>query len=204
MSDASSIPALTSLAQEMIGSYVLLLRKWNSVINLVGASTDQDIWERHVNDSVQVFHVKKNWSGVYLDIGSGGGLPGIPCAILCKANNCDVSTVLIESDARKCAFLRTVSHQLDLNVTVLNQRIEQAQPVNADIVTARALSKLETLLDFTNYHRTRDGISIFPKGESWYEEVTEAKKKYQFDLKTHDSITRPGAKILEVGRIERV
>ena len=103
-----------SVSRETIDDLDVLvhhLKKWNKTINLVGKSTVEDVWPRHILDSAQVWQLRPKSLGKWVDLGSGGGFPGLVLAILAKTEAPDVVFHLIESDARKCAFLRNVSRE---------------------------------------------------------------------------------------------
>ena len=121
------------------------LLKWNPKINLVSKSSLQDIWTRHIVDSAQVFllaedHISKEEDSNWLDIGSGGGFPGLVIAILAAERATRLSVTLIESDKRKAAFLRTAARECGVRVKVISNRIEKVDPQNADFLSARALA----------------------------------------------------------------
>ena len=133
-------------------------------------------------------------------MGSGGGLPGIVIAIA----SADTPTVfsLVESDQRKCAFLRTVVRELRLkNVRVLPQRIEVLAPLAAGHISARALAPLPSLVSYVKRHLKPDGHAWLMKGESWPAEVDAARQTWQFDLTPYASKTREGAAILKLSNI---
>ena len=100
-----------------------LTAKWTVKINLIAKSTIPDIWNRHIIDSAQVFQYAESPQH-WVDIGSGGGFPGIVMAILAKEHAPETKFTLIESDARKCTFLRTAARELGLNLYAITQRIE--------------------------------------------------------------------------------
>ena len=93
---------------DRLHAYADLVRRWNPRINLVAASTLSDLWERHVVDSMQVFDHADRTATTWADLGSGGGLPGIVCAILALELMPDCSFTLVESDKRKAAFFACV------------------------------------------------------------------------------------------------
>ncbi|WP_298968826.1 16S rRNA (guanine(527)-N(7))-methyltransferase RsmG [uncultured Roseobacter sp.] len=180
-----------------------LLKKWNTKINLVSKSSISDAWERHINDSLQVYHHAGD-EIVWSDIGSGGGLPGLVVAILAKEFHPDRHVTMVESDIRKSTFLRTVIRELDLKASVLVSRIEQTTPMSAEILSARALADLDQLLRYAEIHLTPSGRAFFFKGETWEKEVETARKSWSFDLVAHKSKTNPNAAILEVKDIHLV
>lgn len=181
-----------------------LLRKWNPRINLVSKSTLEDLWQRHIRDSAQVFSQDENRSGSWVDIGSGGGFPGLVVAILNAGENYPRSVTLIESDLRKCTFLRTVLRETGVKGTVLNERIEKVEPWNADILSARALADLSMLLGFADQHLSSSGTALFPKGINWKNELQDAQKTWSFKYESIKSNTQEGAVILKIRDIHRV
>lgn len=183
--------------------FAALLKKWNPHINLVSKNSLEVLWPRHILDSVQVFRCTKP-HGHWLDLGSGGGLPGAIVGIMAGTESPDMKITLIESDQRKSTFLRTVARETGVNFTVLSDRIESVTPQSADIVSARALSNLTSLLGFAERHLSPSGVAVFPKGVSWKNEVSEARKQWQFLVDPVTSITESGAVILKVCGVSRV
>ena len=180
-----------------------LVRKWTVKINLISPSTVPDLWERHVIDSVQIYASAPETFEKWVDIGSGGGFPGIVVAILGKEKHPNAVFVLIESDLRKATFLRTAIRELGLSAVVLAERIEQAAPQGADVVSARALSTLSTLLPFVERHLNPNGYAILHKGKKARDEVAEARISWRFALEESPSLTDLDAQILVVKRIVR-
>lgn len=188
---------------ERLQIFERLVQKWNPKINLVSRSSLENIWDRHILDSIQVFRSVSS-SLKWIDLGSGGGFPGIVVGILARDESPDTHVVLIESDQRKCAFLRTAVRETDINCTVLSERIEQAPPQNADVLSARALASLSDLLPFCERHLAKGGIALFPKGVTWKSEVAEAEQSWRFDVEPIASVTEPGAVILKIKGATRV
>ena len=184
--------------------YVRLLEKWNKSINLISNSTSYDIWSRHIIDSAQLWPLRPRDARSWVDLGSGGGLPGIPLAILAREFDPDATFTLMESDQRKCAFLTTAIQNLALNARVVTARIEEHPPENADVVTARALAPLTPLLDHCARHVAPTGTILLLKGRSTDAELTEARKFWTFDLTRMPSVTDPEAVLLRIGALARV
>ncbi len=187
---------------ERLEQFVALVRKWNPRINLIAKSTVDEIWERHIRDSLQVFDVAPRGDR-WVDIGSGGGFPGVVAAIAAKGAAPDLRFTLIESDQRKCAFLRTASRELGLNIEVLAQRIEAAPPQSADILSARALASLSDLLEHAERHLAADGTALFQKGANWEKEVEEARQAWTFRYDAIKSQTNEAAVILKIEGVSR-
>ena len=184
-------------------AYADEILKWNPKINLISRSTVANIWQRHIEDSVQVFFPDQK-TRKWVDIGSGAGLPGLVVAILAKTESPKTQVTLIESDQRKGAFCRSVIRKLDLNAKVLSERIESAPSQGADIVSARALAPLSSLMSYANLHLKTDGFAIFQKGAGWEAEVEEALANWRFTVEKRPSRTESAAVILTIGDIIRV
>lgn len=189
---------------ERLEAYSELLKKWNPKINLVSKSTLDEIWTRHIIDSVQLFDLVPRDAQNWADLGSGGGFPGLVVAILSKELAPDRKVTLVESDQRKCAFLRTVARETDCKVTVIADRIEQISPLKADVVSARALSNLSTLLGFAKHHLGAEGTCLFPKGATWEKEIEDARDSWRFDVEAIKSETSDTAVILRINEITHV
>lgn len=186
---------------ERLEVYVSLLKKWSPRINLVSRNTLDDIWDRHIRDSLQVIEAAENCTGHWVDIGSGGGLPGLVVALSGSETR---AVTLIESDTRKATFLRTVLRETGIKATVIADRIETAAPQDATILSARALAVLPVLLDHCTRHLAPEGTAIFPKGISWRNELEDARKSFSFTCDKFKSKTQDGAVILRIGAISRV
>lgn len=187
---------------DRLAKFSALALKWNPAINLIAKSTIADIENRHIIDSAQLYDLAGDFEH-WVDLGSGGGFPGIVVAIIGSEKNPDARFTLVESDARKCEFLRHASRMLDLNTQVMNARIEAIDPLDADVVSARALASLDLLCGFFARHRAGRGIGLFPKGAAAAEELELARKTWNLDYRSHKSITDPSAVILEVRDLSR-
>ena len=197
-------PDLDGDTEAALKRFQCLVLRWSESINLVSSPDRQHIWNRHILDSVQMFHVKQNWGPVYLDVGSGGGFPVVPLAVLLRANGGDTRVISVESDLRKAAFLRAASRELGLCIEVIAKRVEDIAPLGANTITARAVSNLSTLLAMVQGHLAHGGTALFPKGQSWQKEVLEARANWSFDLREHTSMTHGDSRILEVSNLHSI
>lgn len=136
-------------------------------------------------------------------MGSGGGFPGLVVAILAKELKADLRVTLVESDLRKATFLRQAASALDLEVSVLSKRIENVEPLGADVVSARAVAPLSDLIGFAKLHAASTGTAIFPKGVRYEEELAEARGSWVFDVDIQPSLSEGGAAILVIRNIHR-
>ena len=184
--------------------YEKLLFKWNAKINLVSKSTLDNFWNRHVLDSAQFLSSVGEKAGKWVDLGSGGGLPGLVVAILSDEIEPVNKLFLVEADVRKAVFLKTVCRELGLKVEVYNNRIEELPPMSANIVSARALAPLKTLCLYAKNHLEKDGVAVFAKGENWKSELVEAQKKWIFSYEAVKSTLHEGSVVLVLRGIKSV
>lgn len=186
---------VVSRETELLETYAALLRKWNPAINLIAPNTVAEIETRHIADAKQLAEISADAAASWVDLGSGGGLPGLVVAI----SKPDCLVTLVESDQRKAAFLRNAVREMSLkNVTILSARIEAVDRLDAANVSARALAPLPQLMAYVDRHLVSDGVAWLMKGRNWQAEVAEARKTWQFHLKAHSSITERDAAILEI------
>lgn len=190
--------------QGKLDHLVALLAKWSPRINLVSRTTLEDSWTRHILDSAQVFSVPEVHSGHWADFGSGGGFPGLVVAILAQELAPDLKVTLVESDQRKSVFLRTALRETKVDAQILNERIEKVSPLQADVISARALADLTVLLAFADRHMSKTGRAVFLKGANWKKELEAARESWKFDCAERKSITDPNAVVLSIGALTHV
>lgn len=182
-------------------SFMQLMQKWQKVQNLVSRETPGDLWDRHILDSLQLLPLIGDSEGRLniLDIGSGGGFPAIPLAIALKER--EFSMQLIESNSRKCAFLRAAAREFDLPVTVHTARIEALDPQEIgriDLFTSRALAPMPLLLSYIHRFWQPDARALLHKGREFGEELKSADSDWLYDVLKHQSATDKDGVILEI------
>lgn len=178
-------------------NYVSLLLKWNPKINLIGPATEPDVWTRHIEDSLQVVTLIEPSVKTLVDLGSGGGLPGLVIAIARP----ELQVTLVEQDQRKAAFLTEAKARLELhNVTVVADDISRHHG-QYEVVTARALASLDKLLGMAKKLMGAGGICLFPKGEAYASELAQAAATHDFRHKLVPSTTLQGAAILVISNL---
>lgn len=187
-----------------LAEYAALLRAWNPKINLVSKQTLADLETRHLADSAQLLALAPAEATTWADLGSGGGFPGLVVAILAAEQRPALRVTLVESDQRKAVFLRAVAQRTAVPVTVLAERIESVPPLKSDVLSARALAPLTSLLDHAHRHLRAGGTALFPKGANWRVEVDEALERWRFRCENLPSATSPEGAILRIGDIHRV
>ena len=186
---------------EKLDAYVALIARWTKKINLIGPGTLSSAWDRHILDSAQTVLLTGDSNVSLADFGSGAGFPGMVLAILRQGQGFVDEVHLIESDQRKATFLRTVAREIELSLTVHAKRIELLDPLNADVVVARALAPLSDLLKFAHRHSHDKTKAIFLKGQGVNEEIRSALVNWSFTYHLHQSITNSNAWIIELGDI---
>lgn len=187
---------------EKLELYERLLIQWQKVINLVAPTTIHQIWQRHFADSAQLVALVPK-AKLWADLGSGGGFPGLVIAIMI-ANQKECRVHLIESNARKCAFLSEVARQTGAPACVHNLRIADAAASGVvpavDVVTARALAPLDRLLGLALPFFGNASSALFLKGREAGVEVADARKRWTFHLEIHPSISDRQGQILQIGK----
>jgi 16S rRNA (guanine527-N7)-methyltransferase len=175
-----------------------LVEKWTVRINLISKATTQEVWNRHIIDSAQIFSLAPSSARSWADLGSGGGFPGLVVACLAAERNPGLQITLVESDQRKCVFLRYAASQLDLSPKIRDERIEETDPIAADIVSARALAPLAPLCAYAHRHLTPTGFALFHKGAQYRSELPDAERHWHFRLTPIQSTTDPAAVIMKL------
>ena len=182
--------------------YSKLLEKWNPAINLVSKTTLKNKWHRHFLDSAQLWQHLPNYAKTLVDIGSGAGFAGLVLAIIALEKKPLLKFVLIESDTRKCAFMRNVSRETGVDINILTNRIEKVEGLQADIVTARALATVSQLLTYTKNILKDGGTCLFLKGDTYANEIDEAKEFWRFTIKEIQSLTHQNGRVLQLTGIK--
>ncbi|MBA3810788.1 MAG: 16S rRNA (guanine(527)-N(7))-methyltransferase RsmG [Caulobacteraceae bacterium] len=184
-----------------VEAFRLMLEAANARSNLVGRSTLPGFWRRHFLDSAQLAWLAPS-ARIWADLGSGAGLPGLVLAILMKGR-AGAHVHLVESVAKRCAFLTRVATALDLPVTIHHARAE-ALALEVDTVTARACAPLTRLLEFAAPTMRPGAAGLFLKGQGVDIEITEARRSWRFDAFCHESLSDPRGRVVSVTGLARV
>lgn len=195
-------PAPTAVSRETadkLDRFLTLVLAWNRTINLVGKQDEAQLRQRHLEDSLALLpHLPEGFERA-IDLGSGGGFPGLVLAIA-TGRHFD----LVEADQRKAAFLREAARITGAPATVHALRIEAARLPPAPLVTARALAPLPTLLAWAAPLLAPGGVCVFPKGRTAGEELTEARRQWHMRVEQWSNPLAPDARILRLSEISRV
>lgn len=197
-SDFASILNVSRETLERLEVFETMLRKWQKTINLVGTRTLDDVWRRHFLDSGQICRLMGDAKTV-VDIGSGGGFPGLVIAIMSGA-----PVTLVEADNRKAAFLREVSRATAADTAVIAGRAESVPATPADAVTVRAVAPLAKLLTLAEPWVRPGGHCYFLKGAAVEDELTDASQIWDIDFNLVPSLSDPTGAILCVKEFHHV
>lgn len=178
--------------------YASLYERWSSRINLTASSTQKDFWRRHVADSAQLVDLAPD-ARHWIDLGSGGGFPGMVIAILLQ-DTPGARVELVESNRKKTAFLQAVKAQCAASAVIHAERIEDitVRIGTPEIVTARALAPLPKLLDMTAIWLQSGARALFHKGRGYAGEIEESHAKWTYDLVIHESRIDAESVILDI------
>lgn len=203
MNSSDQLPAFVSReTKAQLDLYVREVEKWNRKINLVSKATSKSIWKRHILDSIQLFPFVETNTKIWADLGSGAGFPGLVLAILAHQSRPDINFVLVERDVRKSEFLRHVARLTNTRTVVSTDSIESLAPLNADVISARALAPLDKLLSLAYPHLKDSGRCLFLKGKNTKSELTKARTLWHMDVEQYPSATDPEATILKIENIK--
>jgi 16S rRNA (guanine527-N7)-methyltransferase len=180
-----------------------LLLKWQKALNLVSSGSVSEAWERHFIDSLQVLSLVPDDVRSLVDLGSGGGFPGMVLAI--ARSNLDVH--LVDSDQRKVQFLKTVSRETSAPVSVYAERVEKiTENLVVDLVTARGFAPLIKIFEWTqNLAEAQPELRyLLLKGARVEEEIVEAQAQFSFDVERYSSITSADSFILLISNVRKL
>jgi 16S rRNA (guanine527-N7)-methyltransferase len=187
--------------EQRLAAFVDLLDRWRRKTNLIADSTFPSVWTRHIADSAQLIALApdaKRW----LDMGSGAGFPGLVIAIQ-LADIPGATVHCIESDGRKCAFLREAARATGAAAQIHPVRVEAIAPESlgpVDAVTARAFAPLPLTLKLATPWMERGAIAVFPRGESAREQIAALPEATAYAIETLPSVVNPKAAILRLRR----
>ncbi len=183
-----------------------ILIKWQKSINLISKNTIENTWDRHFLDSAQLYKYVKDIEGNIIDFGSGAGFPGMVLAIMSKKN-----IHLVESDHKKCVFLKEIAMLTETDITIHNCRIEDLNFINVDLVTCRALASLKNLIQYVEVFINKSSGEkqkfpkmLFLKGKSYYSEVVELSKIKKISFDEYPSITDKDGRILYISKVDNL
>ena len=184
---------------DLIDNYILKLKKNNQIHNLVGPSTIDIAWDRHVNDSLQLseFMLKKNAS--IIDFGTGAGLPGVILYIFGYTN-----ILLIDSKMKKINFIKEFAHEQKLEIKTICTRIEKIKNQKFDFIICRAFAPLIKLLDYSRFFTKKNTSLLFLKGRNVKKEIEDTKKSFNFNYDLYPSKSEGDGFVLKISKYKKL
>ena len=195
--DIVSILNLNKKQLEKIEFFLTSIVDYNKHTNLIGKSTIENIWDRHVLDCLQLTKHIAHKNMKIIDLGTGAGLPGILLSIVGYKN-----VQMVDSVKKKTDFVRKIIKELSLSAKIFNKRIEKPPVSQHDIVISRALAPLTKLLTYARMYSNKNTTSLFLKGRSVNSEISMAMNDFIFDYKKIKSSSSSDGFILEVKNIK--
>ena len=200
--DKSSVIKKYNLSRkqiDLIDSYILKLKKSNQIHNLVGPSTIDISWDRHINDSLQLseFMLKKNAS--IIDFGTGAGLPGLILHIFGYTN-----ILMIDSKMKKINFIKEFAQEQNLEIKTICTRVEKIKNQKFDFVICRAFAPLLKLLDYSRFFHKKNTSLLFLKGRSVKKEIQDAKKSFSFEYDLYPSQSEGDGYVLKINKYKKL
>jgi 16S rRNA (guanine527-N7)-methyltransferase len=170
--------------EEAVRAYVSTLKDWNERISLVGPGQLSGIEERAIADAEFLAAVMGGQHPLsWADLGSGGGLPAIPLALVRRALSENV--VLVDSDRRKSAFLRHVARKVGLSASIVADRIEVIPQLGVNVLTAQALASMTVLAGYGHRHLADGGRFLALKGKNVGLELEAMRDSWTADVEVH-------------------
>ncbi len=187
---------------EKLNKYKYFLLNSNKSQNLIGKTTENQIFTRHFTDSAQIYDLIEDKSEI-IDLGSGAGFPGVLLKILMDDKKIAGNITLIDKSPKKCKFLQDLSDKLGLTLKIVNLKIENFKFNKISTVVSRAFKKTIDTIDILLKNNDKIRNIILIKGKTYQQELEDAKKKYTFDVEKFRSITSDESYILKINNIKR-
>ena len=184
---------------DLIDSYIVKLTKSNQIHNLVGPSTIDVAWDRHINDSLQLSEFIEKKSASIIDLGTGAGLPGVILHIFGYLN-----ILLIDSKMKKINFIKEFAHEKNLEIKTICTRVEKIKNQKFDFIICRAFAPLIKLLDYSRFFTKKNTSLLFLKGRSVKKEIQDAKKSYSFEYNLYPSQSEGDGYVLKINKYKKL
>ena len=200
--DKNSVINKYNLSQkqiDLIDNYIQKLKKSNQTHNLVGSSTIDVAWDRHVNDSLQLSEFISKKSASIIDLGTGAGLPGIILHIFGHTN-----ILLIDSKMKKIKFIKEFAHENGFVIKTICTRVEKIKNQKFDFIVCRAFAPLIKLLDYSRFFTKKNTSLLFLKGRSVMKEIEDAKKYFSFEHSLYPSKSKGNGFVLKIKKFKKL
>ncbi len=189
--------SLNKAQVDKVDFYLSSIIKYNKHTNLVGKSTIENIWDRHVLDCLQLTKYINNKKLKILDLGTGAGLPGVLLSIIGYQR-----ILMVDSVKKKTDFVRKIIKELSLTAKIQNKRIEKPPTSKHDVIVSRALAPLVKLLTYARMYSNKNTTSLFLKGRNAISEIDTAAKVYFFEFEKIKSLSSDDGCILKINNIK--
>jgi 16S rRNA (guanine527-N7)-methyltransferase len=184
--------------------YREFLLDYNRKINLISKSSEEIVMNRHFEDSAQLMKfIDKNDKNI-LDIGSGAGFPGIVMELIKKDLNLDFKIELSEKSIKKCTYLQELCDYLKIDVVIHNDDVRKIKRKSFTTLVSRAFKPIGTFLEIIEQGKINFNKILLLKGESYKKEMNQAKKHWEINCDTYDSITNPASKVFVINSVKRI
>ena len=184
---------------ELIDSYILKLTKSNQIHNLVGPSTIDVAWDRHINDSLQLSEFISKKKASIIDLGTGAGLPGVILHIFGHSN-----ILLIDSKMKKINFIKEFAYEQNLEIKTICTRVEKIRNQKFDFIICRAFAPLTKLLDYSRFFTKKNTSLLFLKGRSVKKEIEDAKKYFSLEYSLYQSKSEGDGFVLKINKFKKL
>ena len=184
---------------DLIDSYIHNLTKSNQIHNLVGPSTIDVVWDRHINDSLQLSEFILQKKASIIDLGTGAGLPGVILYIFGYTN-----ILLIDSKMKKINFIKEFAHEQNLEIKTICTRVEKIKNQKSDFIICRAFAPLAKLLDYSRFFNKKNTSLLFLKGRSVKKEIHDAKKSFNFEYDLYPSQSEGDGYVLKINKFKKL
>ena len=184
---------------DLIDSYILKLTKSNQIHNLVGPSTIDVAWDRHINDSLQLSEFISKKKASIIDLGTGAGLPGVILHIFGHTN-----ILLIDSKMKKVNFIKEFAYEQNLEIKTICTRVEKIRNQKFDFIICRAFAPLAKLLDYSRFFNKKNTSLLFLKGRSVKKEIDDANKFFRFKYELFQSISDGDGFVLRISDLVKL
>ncbi len=181
--------------------YAECLIEWQSKFNLIGKSTINSLWHRHILDSIQLVSTIPEDFQSLMDIGTGAGLPGFILAIY--YNQLGKEIYLVDSNKKKCTFLDYVATRCNVDVKIYAERLQDLavqDSFKVDVITARAFASIDNIMSLSRPYTHKKTKYLLQKGVNAKSELTNAKISSKLRVELINSVTQENSYILNIER----
>ncbi len=183
----------------LIESYLDKLDTTNKSLNLVGKSTLDNPWDRHINDSLQLSKHIPNKKSSIIDLGTGAGLPGVVLSIYGYNK-----ILLVDSKLKKIKFIKDFSTENNILIKTICSRVENIKNKKFDFIISRAFAPLTKSLNYSLIFSKKNTSLLFLKGRNVKKEINDAKIFFNFEYSLHESNSSGGGFVLNINKFSKL